>query len=41
MSEINASFILAAMNVEKRGMNECDNDLKVDVKVRGVRKLIV
>nr|GFA39900.1 hypothetical protein [Tanacetum cinerariifolium] len=27
--------IVAAVNVVRRGMNECDNDLKVDVKVIG------
>ena len=39
-SEIKASFIIPATKVERRGMNECDNDLKVDVKVKGVRRMV-
>ncbi|GKE54491.1 hypothetical protein Tco_1489647 [Tanacetum coccineum] len=33
------ALIEPEMNVERRGVNECDNDLKVDVNVRGLRRM--
>ena len=38
-SETRVSVIISATKVERRGMNEDDSDLKVEVNVRGVRRM--
>ena len=38
-SETRVSVIISATKLERRGMNEDDSDLKVEVNVRGVQRM--